>query len=1329
MTRLFEAPQALYASDFSVESLAVPQKSRGQSVKFYGALLLAFAFIFTAFASPVSILMEQSSVSADEFDDALNDGLSDYGTGTDFEKTLEKYQKGDASEDNNNFGYLINRLFTLRYLNKSPEGVAAGGKENERDYNCDVNAVGAGTPYYHNCDVPNLVTEFAQDVLAMFTTQGIMGGNVESVTLANQWFGLPSNIPNDGNVPVDPDSRDDKYTALELYGYNLRYTSYLGEWDHIKVYTPARAMSNFGFMDSLRLGTRSILNGITGGVDKAAENAADSLSQGDILGAIGGAWTGLWSGSAAATVNVVVDSSDLNVFNTSSWYRVGYGSTLYGARERSEAELAQVAEENMLEALGGLVEDDATLPDDFLALKEPPPKPLEAKSRCVVEYEDNSKDPKPVDGKSEEDCNDRKSEDGVESTEWTKDGAQKKETLKNWRDANKTWFEAAEKYNLDCTIDFDDEKNRADNIATFYSCQPEAYSQAAKDQGEKLKKDSLDKLVGDSLTAKFFVDLLLNSDNGSANYNAPWYRYVCTDEKGATMIDDKGNVQNLVFHDGTMNTDCDEVRAPIQNGFFGNGYEPEQEQPAVDTRNEMLDTSPMGMLFNTASLSTYYSNLNLGIAGFATQTSNAILNLSFSPVLDTLGVNEMVEDLITSFRDSIFFPFAVLVIAGSAFYTFAMVIRTRSYRDAFKTILAIIGVFIGGTILMYKPAAVLNFADNVPSQIETAIMGSVFSIGDVDDDELCTATGSGGNAKGAGLDGETLDYSPDDSVRTMMCENWRVFLFNPWQYGQWGVGFDHLYSADSGETNSMENTNGTLVGDASVKMGNDVTVKNWSLYQLDQMASGTSTTRDYSRGSGVTDRDMYRLVDLQAGPNNGEGTDSRYLEMWSGHDPGARMGASFMSAGVSILGLIVMTIYGLTKVLITFLTALMLLILPIVFLLGLIPNAGFSKLKHYFGTLGGLMVQRVMLVLLLAMMMRTLASVTAASDGYMMNMLGAAILCVCFILFRKTILDLIMKIATSDAGAMVTGSGAMKAAKDAVPKSMTNYAKLKGNQVSSAASGAIGGFMVGGMVGAKNASRNSVKQETNKMLNRQRTQGFGLGQSSKFAADSAKHSAVENLRTAPNKAAVNNAIDKSLTEGVDASGSNSDDVRNTRGKVDIPKDPDNPQKNPMPKARDARLMSRLQKAESELADAREKSQAPILDDKEAKSQLSSPQARRIKKAQDTIAEENAKRAPSIETAERRFEKALDRTVGSEVRRHESKAANEEFRDSLGNLHNVYKESHEKAKAERIRAKAEERREDINEDETKPEPETLDQETSADNNYHDEEPKDTNDREA
>lgn len=1283
MKRLFGTPQAHYASNLPMASLAVPQNARGLSFKVFVALALVFMFAFTALANPVSALSQQT-VAADENEDTLNDALGDYGTGTDFEKTLNKYDKEGYSGKDNDFGYLIDRLFTLRYLNNTENGVGADGEE--RDWNCDVNATGAGTPYYHNCDVPNIVTEFTQDVLSMFTSQGISGGNVESVTLANSWFGLPSNIPNNGDVPVDADSRSDKYTALELYGYNMRYTAYYGEWDHIKVYTAARAMANFGFMDNIRLGARSILNGITGGVEKSAENMANELSQGDILGAIGGAWSGLFSGSTAGALNVVVDSSDLNVFNTFAWYRVGYGSTLYGARELTEEELSEVAKNSMLDALGGLTDDDAKLPEDFTQLQTPPDKPKEAISSCDITYKDGDKETKK--DITEKECDSEENSSDVNDTTWSEDGTQKKESLKDWRDANKKWFEAAKKYDLGCSIDFDDEDKRADNLATFYSCIPDAYSKAARDQGEELKKKSVDELVESSITARFFVDLLMSQEGNKSNYNAPWYRYVCTKPDGSDMQGEDGySFEYLLFSDGTMNDACSDVRAPIQNGYFGNGYDgSQQEVPKPDTRNTMVDSSAIALLFNPTGMGNYYSNLNLGIASFATQTSNAILNLSFSPVLDTLGIDDMVEDLIGDFRDSIFFPFAVLVIMFSAFYTLAMVLRTRSYRDAFKTILCIIGVFLGGTILMYKPATIMNLADNVPSKVETAIMGTVFSLNDVNDDELCTASGSGGNSKEEGLEGEELDNAPEDSVRTMMCENWRVFLFNPWLYGQWGTDFDNLYSAESGETNAMTNTNGSLVGDATVNMGNGVEVQNWSLYQLDQMAAGTATTHDYTQGSGMTDSDMYRLVDLQAGPNNGEGTDSRYFQMWSGHDVGARAGASFMSAAVSILGLIVMTIYGLTKVIVSFLTALMLIILPMIFLLGLIPNAGFSKLKQYFGTLGGLILQRIMLVLLLAMMIRILSMITGASDGYMMNMMGAAIVCVCFLLFRKNIMDLIMKIATMDMGAMVTGSGVKNAVGNAIPKSVKNYANLQGNRLSSAASGAIGGFMVGGRAGVKDAVKDSVSQENRKLLNKQRTQGFGLGQSARFAADTAKGNAIQELRTSPNKGDVKDSVSEKLDERV-SNAYNGDeplkDVKSPRGNVDTTSKKTG--KPIPPKARDARIMSRLQKAESDLQDAKEKAKKPIVDEKDEKSLLNHPQARRIKKAQEAISEENEKRTPRLKRAEKNFESALNSAVDAEAKRHESAQANSEFRDSLSNLRNVYKDEHE--------AKREQRREE------------------------------------
>lgn len=1290
MKRLLTSPQAHYVSDLEATTARTPSGSRARSLKFIGSLFLAFVFVFTAFISPIA-----ATASADDVEDVLGEAAEGgAGSGPEgFEEAINNF--GD--DKNNSFSYVIERLFTMRYLNTTPEGVSAGDfpQPTGEGYNCDVDSKGAGTPYYHNCDVPNIVTEFMQDIVAMFTTQGILGGNVESVTLGNDWFGLPGNIPNEGNVPVQADQRSDKYTALELYGYNMRYTTYLGEWDHLKVFTSARAMSNFGFMDSLRLGTRSIINGITGGLEEGASNFADGISQGDILGAIGGAWTGLWGGGAAATINTVIDSSDLNVFNTFSWYRVGYGQTLYGARELSQVELSKVAETQMLDALSGLSDEDVTLPDEFLQLKDPPPQPKEAESRCVVTKEDGSEEP--ADGITEDACNEKESEDSVTSVSWTKDGAQKQETLKDWRDANKTWFEAAEKYNLDCTIDVEDEENRDDNIASFYECIPEAYAEAAQNQSAELKQDSVDEMLGDSLTAKFFADLLMSESGNSANFNAPWYRYVCTNANGSTMTDDDGALIYLMGADGTMDDRCSDVRAPIQNGLFGNGYEPEQTQPAVDTRNEMFDSSILSVLFPANGVSNWYANVNLGLISFLTQTSNTILNLSFSPILDTLGVSDMVEDLIVDFRESIFFPFAALVIVGSALYVFMMTLRTQAYREALKTILIITAVFVGGAILMFKPASVLNLADEVPSKVETAIMGTIFSVGNVSDDELCTASGSGGNAKGEGLEGEILDYAPEDGVRAMMCENWRVFLFNPWQYGQWGTSFENVYAADSGEDSTMNNTNGSLVGNAEINMGNDTAVQNWSLYQLDQMASGTSTTRDYTNGAGTVDTDMYRLVDLQAGPNNGEGTDSRYLEMWSGNDPSSRVGVSIMSTGVAILGFIVMVIYGLSKILVSFMTALMLLILPLIFLLGLIPNTGFAKLRNYFGTLAGLLIQRIMLVTLLAIMITMLAGITNSTDNYMMSMLGAAITCLAFIFFRKDIMDLIMKVATADRGPMISGSNVASTASDMVPRSVKNYGRIAGNNVSATASGAIGGFMVGGLAGAGKGMKDSRNRERNKLLNKQRTEGFGLGQALGNSARAGAHSAVDELRQSPNRGEVTREANARIAKGTDnkelgqkiEKEYNSDSpelAEGARGNIDAPA-------GRMPKASDARIMGRMQKAENDLQKAKDRANAPVLDDKTADRDLGVPYARRIEKNQERIYEENMRRAPDLETSESRFEKAMDHATDAEIKRHEATLARGEMRDSLKDMQQTFADSKASKKQHAEAAREEQARKD------------------------------------
>ncbi len=114
-------------------------------------------------------------------------------------------------------------------------------------FECDLNDKKNGTPLYHNCDVPNVVTDVIQNIVGTVMPSGPKNANKRDAYVP-EGFGLPSYIPDD-EIPVDPRKREFKTTGLELFGYSMTYTSYLGEWDHISVMNSTRMLTNFGWAD------------------------------------------------------------------------------------------------------------------------------------------------------------------------------------------------------------------------------------------------------------------------------------------------------------------------------------------------------------------------------------------------------------------------------------------------------------------------------------------------------------------------------------------------------------------------------------------------------------------------------------------------------------------------------------------------------------------------------------------------------------------------------------------------------------------------------------------------------------------------------------------------------------------------------------------------------------------------------------------------------------------------------------------------------------------------------------------------------------------------
>jgi len=1102
-------------------------------------VLLAFVVVSSSLNLTLlaSTVLEASATAPDvgSIEDGEDDGTADVkktleesmeASGLDPEdpKQVAEFMNNHGSEDANSFKGLFKRIFMPSYINYAPNAYVPNGQD--LDFGCKVSESAKGTIGYHNCDVPNLSAEFVQDIARFLIPWGAYNANQESAVAANRVFGYPPKavLPGNGDVPVQESSRSYKYTGLELFGYNLSYTAYNGEWDYIKVMTSARTMANFGTFDKIAMGGKAVIDGVA----YAANELASDVSQGNIFGAISGLFGGYFEGAATESISTILDTSDYNVFNQLAWYRPDFGATTYGARSMSSEELAEESLRQLESFFNSFNPETYTLPEDFPKKGSNTPKrPLEAISSCYVmagtsgelsrQWGNTTEAPGPTEGncKSQgdsvraalvnsldaDDEDDKKLIDklnGMKTYEWDEDGVRAQQSIADW--ASSTGYPSRlDKYGFDCSLPSEGSAaSRKSSIDAWYSCKDSQWQgryDATMEAGKKKENNKYFEAMFGKLASKFVG--WFSSQNQDKNFNAAYNRFVCVDSTtGKDMRDANGNLLRVYNSKGDPTGNCGEIRSPIQNGLLGNGYLP-TEQPQEDTRRTAFD--PFGS-FATVGVLTV-ADASLGIASAMTQFSNTILGLAFTPILDALDLRDTIVGLIESFRDSMFFPLAGLVAALGAFTILFRALRSNAYTEAFTSFLYILGAFILGVALLSKPAVVLKWVDEGPVMVENTILTALFN-NDDSNDQLCTTNGSG--YKGNGSGGKTITgntgFDPNGSVRVLMCENWRSFVFTPWVYGQWGTSYQNLYA--NGATGlpagakTLSNTNGDLVGTASVNFGSNTIVKNWATYQLATQTIGTSTTADNSKVSGLTNKNWYRIVDAQMGPNNGAGTDSRYAESWSKAN-GDMVSAIFMAPVASVVGAVVVISYTIAKLTLVFTSIFLLVILPFMLLLGVHPTFGRQKLKAYGGTLISLMIQRILLTVLLGVLFKFLFSISAAATSYFLIALLTIIVSLVFFFYRKELLGLVQKAMDEAAGSFAGGRlhDVRQMVADHTPKGVKNALSLGAANAKGMAYGAAAGMAHGQNLKEMNKSLKDIRHNfSQRALGAQKNQGFAGSQ-------------------------------------------------------------------------------------------------------------------------------------------------------------------------------------------------------------------------------------------
>lgn len=850
----------------------------------------------------------------------------------------------------------------------------------------------------HNCNIPAPGTELIQNISFAMSKQGMQNAQLTS---SQSFLGVPIGIPN-GEVPINPNLRKEKYTALELYGYNLEYTSYIGEWDYIQVSTAERLLANIGFWGKAKLAGASVFNGVGNMLNQFWNGWTYSPTK----------WAKKSNGFVDGVASTVFDTSDAVVVASRAWKRPGFTNTLYNTYYLSDR---QVIERGQQAFLDFFIEELFKRAEQHPRIKKVLSLMIDSEDWKHFEVDNNKYTEESIDALNDwNKCTaDPKNDCGREPELVV---MPEKEQFAEWKREPEqiAYSKMAKDMGIICY-----------DIVVSYKelreCWVEPWTNLAK---KELSHDSyVMQTIMDSIS-KDFVD-------GHPEYdpNISYSHYVCADEEGNPIGENLADYQLLYTRENTRNEEfinagCKNVRPSIKGALFGNG-----ENDYSDTRYKIYREIKSNKIYSGLDL---FGSVGKGVSKFSTIITNTLLSLAYSDIIGMLKLDKIVLTIGETFRDSIFFPMSVLAIAITGFYIMFGYLTGRR-QGAIQEVLKLLVVYCLSVLLLFNITNIMKIAEYVPNQIDNFLAETI--IIENNNNNLCTTTG---------------EYSV---VRSIQCSLWERNIFTPWILGQWGVHYDKLNDSN------FNNKNKDLVGTGKVHLGNGVYEENWALYQLEKTKTGTITTRDPSKREGTTLKSIYKIVDLQAGPNNGALSDGKYLKVWSGIDSNNRNFNQFLSGIVSFVSLLVIGGLAIIKIELKFVMLLNILFLVFILLRSLLPN-GTSKLIETASGIVGLLVKRTMVSLLIIIVSSSLLTIGANTTHYPTIALFYSILLTVFFKYYKEFVKLLAP--NNNALLESTGEffGRLKPT-NILPKSINLWYQQSKARVSQGLAGMIGGYFAG----------------------------------------------------------------------------------------------------------------------------------------------------------------------------------------------------------------------------------------------------------------------------
>lgn len=1021
---IFEKSKSL--ERLSSKMVALIEKNK-QTLKGVVSFLLALIFLLSSFS-----LSFGDDRGAPEDDDGDRKKLieeienSEYST---TEDAIEESLKAGVIDRDDGIPYLFYRLLMQRYMYDVDEEVAKDHAKRSKE-SFDEKAVVDGPDggrvvcdhdndghlLYHNCNIPSFLTGVMQVIYyGTLSGQPVVGAGKTSAKAAGG-FGVPLGVE---NVPIEGESRYKEYTALEVFGYNLPLTAYVGEWDNIVVITKARLMSNFGLWDKILITGHTIFKGI-----KKATKSLVQLFTGfkqDTSKYNAGFMTGVIGG----TIESMIDTSDANVAYTHAWSRVTFADNVYNARYLSSKDVAERQAEEMIKYMLENINDemlDHPVFGQWLGIYYDDLRPWSAGSSNENDVRFVFTSPPNANEMTQQEL---EAEMQKQFHQWATDPD---------------------------VVEFFDHKVRdTKNIHAWDLIDPSDYhtlfpfiAQYHEDWDDGIKSDAAESSgpmmeITDKLANKFLAKDLHYQPQREIS------RWVCVDDTKEVTHDDimeadyvfaqKKTVDEEAEYQDPNGKGCLPIRPPIEAGFFGTGYQVKDPNYEITDTRWLAHNNALG-----AGLTKGVSSLVYGtpfwskISSLFAKITNTLLSLSFSNIFEMLGLTKIVESTVLALRDSVFWPLAYLAIGLLAFWLFVSAMRKRSIKMFFVGIGLAMVVFVFSIYMLDRPHHIMALIDEIPSKIERAAM-QVIDLPDNKQD-IC------GSTKGS-----------EKGVRQIQCMVWDVCVFSPYIYQQWGTVYDNL------DSSKFNNSNKDLVGDGGI-------MKNWGFYQLSLLKTGSITDHDPKAPEGVTDRNIYRLVDLQAGPNHGEKSDAKYFSTWTGQS--REKSVPILSAILSFVMMIVIGSMAIFKVEVSIFLGLYLMFFPFAMMVSLLPG-GWERFKKYSLNVVSYIIKRTVIVLLIMITFIFLFAVQSVvgQDNYTLVVFMSIIFLLVIHVYRGEItawFELVPQRTENLAQSI----------KNMTPRPIKQAARRSSNRFKAT----VGGFGAGLALGIKNVPGHMMRGET-----------------------------------------------------------------------------------------------------------------------------------------------------------------------------------------------------------------------------------------------------------